>query len=228
MRSPSVLPWAMVLAAVVYSGWPLELLVHSPLDPTRSYLSENAALTQPHSALFRTFDVVAAVLVLVCVAGTRNWARWSRWWRAAAALLAVFAVSTVVDAAFPLRCAPSLNPRCSAAQAEGSLGIGHSVHSVASSVALGAVVLSALASAVALARSPARRRARVPVRVSTVLAAVLVLISVVMTAAALADSHPMGLPAGAGVVQRVQTVLIAVYLGAWLWFARRVSESPRP
>ncbi len=71
------------------------------LERSTSYLSENAALDQPHSNVFRLADAIAGVTVAVaCVLiwRRRTPAGQGRAMLAGVAALAVFALGTVADA----------------------------------------------------------------------------------------------------------------------------------
>ncbi|MFB7539584.1 DUF998 domain-containing protein [Streptomyces zaomyceticus] len=54
----------LALGALAYTAWVLEVLVHTGLDPVRTYVSELAAEDQPLGAFFRATDLVAGVLIL--------------------------------------------------------------------------------------------------------------------------------------------------------------------
>ncbi|GHG35086.1 DUF998 domain-containing protein [Streptomyces zaomyceticus] len=54
----------LALGALAYTAWVLEVLVHTGLDPVRTYVSELAAEDQPLGAFFRATDLVAGALIL--------------------------------------------------------------------------------------------------------------------------------------------------------------------
>ncbi|MFH8710169.1 DUF998 domain-containing protein [Streptomyces zaomyceticus] len=60
-RASAALP---ALGALAYTAWVLEVLVHTGLDPVRTYVSELAAEDQPLGAFFRATDLVAGALIL--------------------------------------------------------------------------------------------------------------------------------------------------------------------
>ncbi|OAN35827.1 hypothetical protein A4X17_00210 [Plantibacter sp. H53] len=233
-RHPSTLPAVLLTsAAALYLGLPAEALLGFPLDPTRSYLSELAASDQPSSMVFRGLDLLAGALVLLaCAVMFRRLHTTSDGLRTAMlASLALFGIGTMADVLFPMACAPSADARCAAADAAGTLGPAHLVHTAASASALAAasavaaILLIMVARAArglptALGPSPSPRRS-VAVTVVTVLVLVT---SITVTALSLSGSATGVLPAGGGVVQRVQTMTICLMLTGvphWLRPAKR-------
>ncbi|MGB8946540.1 MAG: DUF998 domain-containing protein, partial [Streptomyces sp.] len=69
----------LMLGAVAYSAWILEVFLGTGLSPLTSYVSELAARDQPFSTLFRTTDLTAGLLILAGAAGALLWLprRWS-------------------------------------------------------------------------------------------------------------------------------------------------------
>ncbi|MFE2724401.1 DUF998 domain-containing protein [Kitasatospora sp. NPDC059327] len=59
----------LLLSAVAYTAWVLEVVVSTGLDPVQAYISELAAEDQPLGGLFRATDLVAGLAVLAA-AGT--------------------------------------------------------------------------------------------------------------------------------------------------------------
>lgn len=218
------------IAAVLYLGLPMEAVLGFPLDPASSYLSELAAKDQPHGVAFRLADGIGAVLVLVGV--TLLSARCApprgappRGAVYGTVTLALFAVATIADVIFPMACATSADPECARGDAEHTLGLSHQIHLVSSALALAAVNVSAvLLSAFATRR---RRRAHQGLPVALlVLAAVLLVSSVTVSVAALAGATDGALPAGAGYLQRVQTVSVCLYLLVFPWVLARATAAP--
>ncbi|AUY51649.1 DUF998 domain-containing protein [Streptomyces sp. CB01881] len=55
---------ALLLSAVAYTAWVLEVVLSTGLDPVRAYIGELAAEDQPLGGLFRATDLVAGLAVL--------------------------------------------------------------------------------------------------------------------------------------------------------------------
>lgn len=213
------------IAAVLYLGLPMEAVLGFPLDPASSYLSELAAKDQPHGVAFRLADGIGAVLVLVGVTLLSARCAPPRSAVYGTVTLALFAVATIADVIFPMACATSADPECARGDAEHTLGLSHQIHLVSSALALAAVNVSAvLLSAFATRR---RRRAHQGLPVALlVLAAVLLVSSVTVSVAALAGATDGALPAGAGYLQRVQTVSVCLYLLVFPWVLARATAAP--
>lgn len=213
------------IAAVLYLGLPMEAVLGFPLDPASSYLSELAAKDQPHGVAFRLADGIGAVLVLVGVTLLSARCAAPRGAVYGTVTLALFAVATIADVIFPMACATSADPECARGDAEHTLGLSHQIHLVSSALALAAVNVSAvLLSAFATRR---RRRAHQGLPVALlVLAAVLLVSSVTVSVAALAGATDGALPAGAGYLQRVQTVSVCLYLLVFPWVLARATAAP--
>ncbi|MCP2243989.1 DUF998 domain-containing protein [Lentzea aerocolonigenes] len=179
----------LVVAALLYSFWLLELALPTGLSVVDSYVSELLADDQPYRWVFRVTDALAACCLLLA-------ARWMRG-RLVVASVLVFAAATLADTVLSLDCAASVDALCRYREATGSVSLGHRLHQVTSVLTFG----SALAAAVGLARSTRWWHARVVV---TLLATTGVLSAVLV-------NQP-----GAGLVQRAQllTVAAGLLLGA--------------
>lgn len=159
-----------LLIAVIYSTWLVAPLLDPQLHPWTSYASEYFVADRPAATMLRTTDGVAGMLLIVLAVlsygrartlwrglpggfggldasrPTRRRARWPvRVWCAA---LAVAGAATVVDAINPMTCAPSVSPKCAAAEAAGTLPLQHHMHTVSSALAGVALVVAMLASLV--------------------------------------------------------------------------------
>jgi hypothetical protein len=179
----------LVVAALLYSSWLLELVLPTGLSVVDSYVSELLADDQPYRWMFRVTDTLAACCLLLAVRRMRG--------RLIIASVLVFATATLADTVLSLDCAASVDALCRYREATGSVSLGHRLHQVTSVLTFG----SALAAAAGLERSTRRWHARVVVALlpmTGVLSAVLV-------------NQP-----GAGLVQRVQLLTIAfgLLLGA--------------
>ncbi|MGW7083338.1 DUF998 domain-containing protein [Streptomyces sp. NPDC054871] len=200
----------LTLGAVAYSTWILEAFLGTGLSPLSSYVSELAAQDQPYGTLFRTADLTAGLLVLAGAVGALLWLprRWSTvvgW-----AGLALFGAATAVDSRLPLSCAPTADAACVAREGAGLVPAAHEAHAVSSSVA----VTGALVGMVAL--TLAARRRGFPPSLAGSLALLLVLLELAATAWTLASVAAFDAGHGTwglGVGQRLQVLLIAVWLG---------------
>lgn len=151
--------FAILLAAgvlIAYDSWVLLFLSPHP-QPLAGYLSELAAVDQPHSWVFRTGDVIAGTLmILIAVLGARGWerrfGRFSVWVSAAIGLTGL---ATIADALAALPCTQTFDSACSAEYAANPLRPDFLLHTIASSI----VALAALSSMV-LALIALRRRGR--------------------------------------------------------------------
>ncbi|MFF2351684.1 DUF998 domain-containing protein [Kitasatospora sp. NPDC058115] len=135
----------LLLSAVAYTAWVLEVVLSTGLDPVQAYLSELAAEDQPLGGLFRATDLVAGLAVLAAAAlalpgGRRPWAV-TGW-----AALALFGAATAADSRLPLSCAPTSDEMCAARETAGLVPATHTAHAVTSSLA----VLGALGGLTAL------------------------------------------------------------------------------
>lgn len=201
----------LVLGAVVYSTWILEALLGTGLSPVSSYVSELAAQDQPFGTLFRTADLIAGLLVLAGAVGALLWLLPRRRWTAVGwAGLVLFGAATAVDSRLPLSCAPTADVACVARERAGLVPAAHAAHAVSSSVA----VTGALVGMVAL--TLAARRYGILRSLAGPLGLVLVLLELAATAwtlAAVAAFDAGHGTWGLGVGQRLQVLLIAVWLG---------------
>lgn len=119
-RRRRLVTWSLVGAALLYNAWIIESAIPTPLDPRHSYVSELYAADQSSRPLFAALELCCAALIVV---GTVAWRRHDGglgWWA-----LTGFGLCSVADALFPLDCAPSLEPGCSAV---------HPVHTVTSAL----------------------------------------------------------------------------------------------
>lgn len=193
----------LVVAALLYSSWLLELVLPTSLSVVDSYVSELLADDQPYRWVFRVTDALAACCLLLAVRRMRG--------RLIIASVLVFAATTLADTVLSLDCAASVDALCRYREDTGSVSLGHRLHQVTSVLTFG----SALAAAAGLERSTRRWHARVVVALlatTGVLSAVLV-------------NQP-----GAGLVQRVQllTVATGLLLGARAYFRWKRTGFRRP
>ncbi|WP_405017573.1 DUF998 domain-containing protein [Kitasatospora sp. NBC_00070] len=139
----------LLLSALAYTAWVLEVVLSTGLDPVQTYVSELAAEDQPLGGLFRATDLVAGLAVLAAAVTAlwrlerRPWAV-AGWWS-----LAVFGAATAVDSRLPLSCTPTADPECAARETAGLVPATHTAHAVSSSLAMvgaiGAVALLTVA-----------------------------------------------------------------------------------
>ncbi|MEB4613704.1 DUF998 domain-containing protein [Leucobacter sp. M11] len=204
----------LLAAAVTYAGVPWEALVGFPLDPARSYLSELAAVDQPTSPLFRMLDGLTGALILCALFLGRQKPRVRGTRSASAFTFAAFACLTLLDAASPMACATSASAQCAAADAANTLGTTHQVHTLSSSAALIAVLLSAILLAISVTRdrAPARLLERWLVLGGVgALTAVTIIVSV-LAVRSMADGQLLD---GGGYAQRAQVLLVSAYIAGF-------------
>ncbi|MEV8021130.1 DUF998 domain-containing protein [Streptomyces sp. NPDC086554] len=212
----SAAPVALLLAlgAVAYSAWLLEIPLDTGLSPVSSYVSELAAQDQPYGTLLRTTDLIAGVLILAGAVGALLRLRLRLRRRLLAVLgwagLALFGAATAVDSRLPLSCTPTADAACAAREGAGRVPWTHAAHVGSSGVA----VAGALAGMVLL--TIASRRCGILPSLAGPLGVVLVLLELAATAWTLAAmaAFDAGRGTGApGLGQRLQVLLIAVWLG---------------
>ncbi|MER7580895.1 DUF998 domain-containing protein [Kitasatospora sp. NPDC097691] len=158
----------LLLSAVAYTAWVLEVVLSTGLDPVQAYISELAAEDQPLGGLFRATDLAAGLCLLAAAgtalasglargtvdgeeAGRARGSRRRRWALVGWSALAVFGAATVADSRLPLSCSPTSDEMCAARETAGLVPATHTAHAVTSSLAmLGA--LTALVSLTVAAR----------------------------------------------------------------------------
>ncbi|WP_441245967.1 DUF998 domain-containing protein [Kitasatospora sp. McL0602] len=126
----------LLLSALAYTAWVLEVVIGTGLDPVQAYVSELAAEDQPLGGLFRATDlaaglaVLAAALVALVTLERRPWSvtGWSA--------LALFGAATAADSRLPLSCAPTQDVECAARETAGLVPATHTAHAVSSSLAM--------------------------------------------------------------------------------------------
>ncbi|MBD7950417.1 DUF998 domain-containing protein [Oerskovia rustica] len=219
----------LTLAGILYVGVVLEAAAGWPLDPTRSYLSELAALDQPTSALFRGTDLAAGALVVfgLAVLGVAYRRRRAAGHPAATPVqrvtfwaLVAFGLATMADALLPLDCALSVGT-CAAREEAGAVSAAHHAHTF-SSVASGIGSFVASAGIVWLARA----RRRTPLGLSARLAGALGPVLGIVTGTIGMFGSP--LPLGTGIAQRVQIVAFSVVLVLAVQVLRIPQRRSRP
>ncbi|MFI1826980.1 DUF998 domain-containing protein [Streptomyces sp. NPDC020412] len=212
----------IAIGALAYTAWVLEVVLSTGLDPVRTYVSELAAADQPLGGLFRATDLAAGSLVLLgavwALARTprRPWALigWGG--------VALFGAATAVDSRLPLSCTPTADPECAARETAGLVPATHTAHAVSSSLAMTGALMGIVGLTVAARRYgwwPGLARFGPPLVALELIATVWTLASV---AAFEAGRGTWALGAG----QRLQVLLVAVWLGLLaLSMARAAMES---
>ncbi|REK87087.1 DUF998 domain-containing protein [Streptomyces inhibens] len=198
----------LLLGALAYTAWVLELVVATGLDPVQAYVSELAAADQPLGGLFRATDLIAGLLVLAGAVSALLTLERRPWTTAGWAALALFGAATAVDSRLPLSCAPTSDPACAARETAGLVPATHTAHALSSSCAM----IGALAALVLLTfaarrydRWPALGRLGPPLVLAELAATIWTLASV---AAFTAGQGTWALGAG----QRLQVLLVALYV----------------
>ncbi|MFG2641521.1 DUF998 domain-containing protein [Streptomyces sp. NPDC048370] len=203
----------LVLGALAYSAWVLEAVLGTGLDPFRTYVSELAAVDQPFGGFFRASDLTAGLLVLAAAVtalwGTRRATEGPRrlvlaGWGA----LALFGAATAVDSRLPLSCAPTDDPACAAREAAGLVPATHTAHAASSTLA----VAAALAAMLLLTLAARRHRAWTPIARTGPALVALELAATVWTLAAVAAFEAGRGTWALGAGQRLQVLLVAVWL----------------
>ncbi|MFB6890855.1 DUF998 domain-containing protein [Kitasatospora sp. NPDC056327] len=173
---PGAVAALLLLSAVAYTAWVLEVVLSTGLDPVQAYISELAAEDQPLGGLFRATDLVAGLAVLAAallalavfhgpartaLPGDAERAGRRRPWAAVGwAALALFGAATAADSRLPLSCAPTSDEMCAARETAGLVPATHTAHAVTSSLA----VLGALGGLTALTVAARRYDRWPPVR----------------------------------------------------------------
>ncbi|MFG2768841.1 DUF998 domain-containing protein [Streptomyces sp. NPDC048350] len=212
----------LVLGALAYTAWALEAVVRTGLDPVRTYVSELAATDQPLGGLFRATDLTAGLLVLAAAAtellATRRQPtdsgrahprpRPRRLVLVGWFALALFGAATAVDSRLPLSCAPTADPACAAREASGLVPATHTAHAASSGLAMA----GALAAMIALTLAARRYRIWRPLSRTGAVLVALELAATVWTLAAVAAFETGGGTWALGVGQRLQVLLVALWL----------------
>ncbi|MEO3973106.1 DUF998 domain-containing protein [Streptomyces sp. CAU 1734] len=226
----------LALGAVAYTAWVLEAVLTTGLDPAQSYVSELAAEDQPFGGFFRATDLTAGLLVLA--AGLWALVRTVRAGRAGRAAgpdgarrpwavigwagVAFFGAATAVDSRLPLSCAPTDDPACAAREAAGLVPATHTAHAVSSSLAM----TGAIAGLVALTVAARRYRWWPPVARWGPAVVALELAATVWTLASVAAFQSGAGTWGLGAGQRLQVLLVAVWLGLLALSLMRERRNP--
>ncbi|MFJ9459600.1 DUF998 domain-containing protein [Kitasatospora sp. NPDC101447] len=243
----------LLLSAVAYTAWVLEVVLSTGLDPVQAYISELAAEDQPLGGLFRATDLVAG-LCLLAAAGTAlasglasgtaeekapgettgrtagratgrtGGSRRRRWALVGWSALAVFGAATAADSRLPLSCTPTSDEMCAARETAGLVPATHTAHAVTSSLA----VLGALTALVALTVAARRHGWWPPVgRIGPWLLGAELLATGWSLAAIAAFQAGRGTWAlGAG--QRLQVLLVALWLAVLAVGVARSARRDRP
>nr|WP_254802716.1 DUF998 domain-containing protein [Kitasatospora sp. SUK 42] len=207
----------LLLSAVAYTAWVLEVVLSTGLDPVQAYISELAAEDQPLGGLFRATDLAAGLCVFAAAVvalatgqakspgspGGRRWALvgWSA--------LALFGAATAADSRLPLSCTPTSDEMCAARETAGLVPATHTAHAVSSSLAM----LGALTGMAALTVAARRHGWWPPVRRfgPWLLGAELLATAWSLAAIAAFQTGRGTWALGAG--QRLQVLLVALWLG---------------
>ncbi|WP_030019822.1 DUF998 domain-containing protein [Streptomyces monomycini] len=220
-KSRRAAPVLLLLGAVAYTAWVLEVVLSTGLDPVRTYVSELAAADQPLGGLFRATDLLAGLLVLagavaaLCTFPRRPWAM-AGW-----AALALFGAATAVDSRLPLSCAPTSDPECAARETAGLVPATHTAHAISSSLAM----VGALAALVLLTVAARRYGWWPPLgRVAPwlTLAELAATAWTLSSIAAFTEGHGTW---ALGVGQRLQVLFVALYVGLLAWCVGRAGTT---
>ena len=205
----------MLVGLIRYCDFPLQWIVGSPLSPTRSYISELAVAGQPYYQFFRMGDLVAGIGLAVLAGVLVIW-RPSSPMRLGSAALVVAAATSVVDALSPMSCAPSVDPRCWAADHAAVSTQLSQLHTISGVVGFTAILFAMAAYGVALGGQPGMRHLRLMGLTCAAIGAVLGGIEIVT---ALADTDWTGL------FERIHVAIVGTFL-VMLTFAIARTTSP--
>ncbi|CAM5238374.1 hypothetical protein SALBM135S_00692 [Streptomyces alboniger] len=220
VRAVSVL---LLLGALLYSTWTAEAVLSTGLPPLHSYVSELAAEGEPYGTFFRTADLLAGLLVLAGAVGALLWSGGRGWARVGWAGLALFGAATAADSRLPLSCTPTASAGCAAREAAGDVPWTHAAHAVSSGLAVAGALLGMAAFALAARRGAGRwpvLAAAGPVLL--VLGAVATGWTLASVTAFSAGHGTWGLGAG----QRLQVLVIAVWVAVIAWSPTAAGSSP--
>ena len=214
---PALRPWtvAVLVGLIGYCDFPLQWIVGSPLSPTRSYISELAVAGQPYYQFFRVGDLVAGIGLAILAGVLVIW-RPSSPMRLGSAALVVAAATSVVDALSPMSCAPSVDPRCWAADHAAVSTQLSQLHTISGVVGFTAILFAMAAYGVALGGQPGMRHLRLMGLTCAAIGAVLGGIEIVT---ALADTDWTGL------FERIHVAIVGTFL-VMLTFAIARTTSP--
>ncbi|MER5636424.1 DUF998 domain-containing protein [Kitasatospora sp. NPDC002227] len=148
---PTATAALLLLSALAYTAWVLELVIATGLDPVQAYVSELAAEDQPLGGVFRATDLAAGSAVLAAAVLALSTSRWRPWTVTGWSALALFGAATVADSRLPLSCRPTQDPECAARESAGLVPATHTAHAVSSTLAM-VGALGALAALTVAAR----------------------------------------------------------------------------
>ncbi|MEE1785878.1 DUF998 domain-containing protein [Streptomyces sp. SP17BM10] len=227
----------LLISAVAYTAWVLEVVLSTGLDPVQAYISELAAADQPLGGVFRATDLVAGLAVLAAAGAAlvgaapvdpvgRTATRRPRhgWALAGWSALALFGAATAADSRLPLSCTPTSDEECAARETAGLVPATHTAHAVTSSLAM----IGALAGLAALTVAARRYGWWPPVRRygPWLLGAELLATTWSLAAIGAFQTGRGTWALGAG--QRLQVLLVALWLGVLAWSLFREGAHREP
>ncbi|MFI0978553.1 DUF998 domain-containing protein [Streptomyces sp. NPDC021093] len=223
-RSDSSRPISLLLGlgAAAYTAWVLEVLVWTGLDPINTYVSELAAADQPLGGVFRATDLAAGTLLFLGALWALIRTPRRPWLLAGWAGLVLFGGATVADSRLPLSCAPTVDPECAARETAGLVPATHAAHAWSSSLAM----LGALTGIVALTVAAHRYRQWTPLSRRGPLLVWLELAATTWTLASVAAFEAGRGTWALGIGQRLQVLLVAIWLAVLAYSVRREKLSP--
>lgn len=144
MAVRTVLGFALAIGGIAYSSWLLEFVLDTGLDPTNSFLSELAAVGQPHHEVFSTADTVSGSLLVASAVGALILAKRRRLTNIGWAALIVFGGATIADARLPIECVPTPVQSCGS-EPSGLFPQLHHAHALTSTIAVNAIFVAMIA-----------------------------------------------------------------------------------
>lgn len=144
-----------VAFALSYSTWTILPAIDPNLSLMQSFVSEYAVWGRPGAVVMRIGDGLAGILLIVLAVLLHK--RQARSHGVTLGLV-VAGLGTLGDTALPFECAPSVDMACAMAEAQGTVGLAHQLHSVTSSIVGCGFAIAVIADSYVLWRSHSQAR----------------------------------------------------------------------
>ncbi|MDJ0342419.1 MULTISPECIES: DUF998 domain-containing protein [unclassified Streptomyces] len=194
-----------LVGALAYSSLLLQWTVDSDLSVLHSYVSELSVRSEPSSALFRTFDVIAGAGLLVLAVMLARRLPAGRRRTTGCVALAVTAVASALDGLQPMSCAPSSDPVCRAGDSGALAAQLREPHTLSSLAEFAAAIIAMVVLSSLFQRLPGWRRLG---RWDSVAGLMVGGLGVLEVCLVLADLRWVGLP------ERGQVLVVSLWCGA--------------
>ncbi|TDO62519.1 uncharacterized protein DUF998 [Kribbella sp. VKM Ac-2571] len=203
----------MLAAGILYCSLLLEVAAGFPLDVHASFLSELGARDQSTSPYARAMDFSSSALVLIAVVLARQAGRRNRQLAGLLISTAVFAAGTMSDSFSPMECAPSASAACRAAESSGHAGLAYTLHEATSTIAGAGTIAMGVFALLVLRRFGWGGWLGKGV---AALAAAVVITQVWLGSVLAFETLGGGEVAAPGILQRVSTILVCLFLATLL------------